>query len=549
LSFFPTVVKNQRMPRLKDTAAKVRFRVLGCLLTAIAGVLLLLLPENALDDLSYDLPLRWRSNLAASTNAVIVYFNQSSLNDIFQTNGILKPSDYTPPLRTNMPPDRRIYVTLLDVMKKAAADLVFFDCDFSDPHPNEDEPFALAIRKNGRVILGGVPDNTFVQQTGNEGGITETPILPPNSTLTNAVTNWGMLEVMQSLSDGVIRQILTRDDQKKSAIFLAAQFSGFTGNPNTPRWINYYGPPNTIDSVLLSKALTAQDDSRFFHRVVFVGGLGNSPGQPDIHPTPYGAESSGVEILATSYLNLVRSDWLERWSLPLQAMLVAVWGMLAAAFFLCFRPRHILWMAPAVIAIPLIAGFYTQWEMHRWWSWAICAFVQAPLAAAWAMIANRWAPWPPLAFISYRRVEGEGSGYAQAFWSDLEQHGCGAICDVKAELTTTPFRPQLLALIDSVPNFILVLSRDSLNSGRINNEADVLRAEIRHALQHGKKIIPVMIGDFKMPPPEQLPADIRALPDHHAFRRTDDNPWAAMGNIMANLRRPIFVGRWWRTGR
>jgi CHASE2 domain-containing sensor protein len=505
-------------------------------------VLLFLLPENVLDDLSFDLPLRWRSNLE-TTNVVIVYFNQSCLNALFQTNGILKPEAFAPPLRTNMPPDRRIYVTLLDMMKKAGARLVFFDCDFSEAHPREDELFAHAIREDGAVILGGVHDSAIVQQTGKEGGIEGSPILPPTSTLREAVANWGMLAVNPSRSDEVARRIFAGDDQASASVLLAAQFTGFKGNARAERWINYYGPAHSIDSVLLPDALRAENGSKFYHRAVFVGGGGgNGPNEIDSHPTPYSRTGSpGVEILATSYLNLVQSDWLERGNLAVQAITIAGWGILAVAFFLCFRPRHIWWMAPAVIALPLAAGFYTQWEMHRWWSWAICSFVQTPVAAGWAMIANRWFPWPPVAFISYRRVEGEGGGYAQAVWSELEHRGYGAICDVKAKLITKPFRPQLLDLIDGVPNFILILSHDSLKPERINSEEDVLRAEIRHALNRGKNIISVIIGDYKMPSGQELPPDIRQLPDHHAFVRRDENPWAVMDNIVANLRQPSIL--------
>ncbi|MGA2749098.1 MAG: CHASE2 domain-containing protein [Verrucomicrobiota bacterium] len=532
------------MARLKDTHPKRRFRALGCLLTALIGLLLLLLPDDALQNLSFDLPFQWRSTLEA-TNAVIIYFNQSCLDAVFQTNGILMTGAFTPPLKTKMPPDRRIYVPLLELLKKAGARLVFFDCNFHVARPGEDEPFARAIRENASVIIGGTVDDSFVEQSRKEAGVEGRAILPPNPTLEAAATNWGILAVDPTRSDKLVRRLLTVYEQTDAAVFLAAQFSGFKGDPATERWINWYGPAHSIDSVLLPDALKAENGSRFHGRAVFIGG--NDSQEPDLHPTPYSRVGSpGVEILATSYLNLVQSDWLERWNAAAQAIVVAGWGVLAMAFFLCFRPRHILWLVPVAMAFPLAAGFYTQWEMHRWWSWAICSFVQTPVAAAWSMIANRWFPWPPLAFISYRRVEGEGGGYAQAVWSALEHRGCGAICDVKAELTTAPFRPQLLALIDSAPNFILILSRDALKPERIHNEDDVLRAEIRHALRNRKNIISVMIGDFKMPPGAQLPPDIRELPDHHAFVRRDENPWAVMDDIMTNLQRPSLLAQWRR---
>lgn len=530
------VAKDWAMARLKDTPSKLRFRALGCLLTILLGLLLAFVPDNELQNLSFDLPFRWRSNIE-TTNAVIVYFNRSCLDTIFQTNGILKLDDYTPPLRTNLPPDRRIYVKLLETIKRAGARLVFFDCMFNLARTNEDEPFAQAIRENGKVILGGAYDETVVLQTGQDHGVEIHPIMPPNPTLRVAVTNWGILGVRQDPSDKVARRLFTSDVQTNAAIFLAAQFSGFKGNENTERWINYYGPRGSIDSVLLTDALQATNASKFCGRAIFISG--NDSTDPDLHLTPFShILSPGVEILATSYLNLVQSDWLERWNLAWQAILIAGWGVLVMAVFLCFRPRHILALAPGVILLPLAAGFYTQWEMHRWWSWAICSFVQTPVAAAWAMIANRWYAWPPVAFISYRRKEGEGGGYAQAVRSELEHRGYGVVYDVKLRLTTKEFLPQLLNHIDSVPNFILILSRDALKPNRINNPDDVFRAEIRHALKGGKNIISVLIDEYEMPPAQDLPPDIRQLSKQNAFTWRNEDPWLATDSIVANLRRP-----------
>lgn len=51
-------------------------------------------------------------------------------------------------------------------------------------------------------------------------------------------------------------------------------------------------------------------------------------------------------------------------------------------------------------------------------------------------------------------------------------------------------------------------------SRRIDDETDFVRLEIAYALQHGIPVIPVLINDTEMPPPEKLPADIAGL----AFR-------------------------------
>jgi len=526
--------KHWGMARLKDTQAKLRFRALGCLLTALIGLLLLPLPDTALQNLSFDLPFRLRPDQEA-TNAVIIYFNQSCLNAAFQPNGILKPGAFSPPLRTNVPPDRRIYVGLLETLKRAGARLVFFDCNFHLPRPGEDEPFARAIRENGPVILGGIGDSPFIQQAGQEPGIKGRTILPPNSTLREAVTNWGSLTLNPNRSDNVARRLVTMDGQINAAILLAAQISDFHGEASAERWINYYGPAGSIDSMLLPDALRAENADKFRDRAVFIGG--NDSSDPDLHPTPYSRRGSpGVEVLATGYLNLVQSSWLERWNVWQQAILIAAWGILVVAFFLCFRPRYALLLTPVLMLLALAAGVCTQWECHCWWSWAIPALVQTPIAGLWAAYSNRWLPWPPVAVIGYRRHEGQGNAYADAIATALEQRGYGCARDVTVDLGAEDYRKAILNLIKRLPNFILILSQDSLDPKRINDEDDELRAEIRCAIAEESHIIPVLIEDYKLPSKADLPVDIREVPRINAITRRHDDPTATVNKIIAELR-------------
>ena len=124
------------------------------------------------------------------------------------------------------------------------------------------------------------------------------------------------------------------------------------------------------------------------------------------------------------------------------------------------------------------------------------------------------------AFISYRHKGGKFA--AQAIRSSLELHrGLQVFVDVN-ELRAGVFDEALLTKIEAAPNFILVLSEDSLE--RCQNEGDWLRREIVHALKHGRHIIPVLIDGFTMPPAESLPADIRELTRWQAVRFDDTFP-------------------------
>jgi uncharacterized protein YecT (DUF1311 family) len=55
-------------------------------------------------------------------------------------------------------------------------------------------------------------------------------------------------------------------------------------------------------------------------------------------------------------------------------------------------------------------------------------------------------------------------------------------------------------------------------SRRLDDPADIVRVEIESALDQNKRVIPVLIGDIKMPAPEKLPESLRALTRRHAVQ-------------------------------
>lgn len=89
-------------------------------------------------------------------------------------------------------------------------------------------------------------------------------------------------------------------------------------------------------------------------------------------------------------------------------------------------------------------------------------------------------------FISYRRAG--GAQYARILQLMLSQRGFKVFLDYD-ELKDGVFGKRIKAAIQEAPIFMLVLSKDSLD--RCKNEDDWVREEIIYALQGGKKIIPV----------------------------------------------------------
>lgn len=89
-------------------------------------------------------------------------------------------------------------------------------------------------------------------------------------------------------------------------------------------------------------------------------------------------------------------------------------------------------------------------------------------------------------FISYRR-DG-GAQYARILQLMLSQRGYRVFLDYD-ELKDGVFGKRIKAAIKAAPVFMLVLSKDSLD--RCKNEDDWVREEILYAIEHQKKIVPV----------------------------------------------------------
>jgi formylglycine-generating enzyme required for sulfatase activity len=115
------------------------------------------------------------------------------------------------------------------------------------------------------------------------------------------------------------------------------------------------------------------------------------------------------------------------------------------------------------------------------------------------------------AFISYRRET--GSDLASLLKIQLENRFHKQIFLDINELQVGRFDEELLRRIEVTANFILILSRASLD--RCANKSDWLKREIMHALETGRNIIPIFTEGFTFPTDEVwalLPPEMRVLP-------------------------------------
>lgn len=108
---------------------------------------------------------------------------------------------------------------------------------------------------------------------------------------------------------------------------------------------------------------------------------------------------------------------------------------------------------------------------------------------------------PEQIFISYRRNGGDV--YAKLICEALKNKGFSVFYDHDS-IQGGYFDARILSAIERCDDFVLVLPRGALD--RCQNEDDWVRLEIRHALEHNKNIVPVMLPGFTFP--NHLPEDI-----------------------------------------
>jgi membrane-associated phospholipid phosphatase len=136
--------------------------------------------------------------------------------------------------------------------------------------------------------------------------------------------------------------------------------------------------------------------------------------------------------------------------------------------------------------------------------------VQPELATKGATVLGIKLPEKKTTFISYRRET--GSIMARIVQSELKKRGHLSFLDVD-DLGPKQFGKRLLREIESVPNFVVVLSPGSMD--RCQAQDDWLRREISHAITTHRNIVPLMVDEFEYPPAEKIPDDLEELLHHN----------------------------------
>lgn len=288
--------------------------------------------------------------------------------------------------------DRSLHAQLLDRLTEDESRLVVFDVVFSEPGtPEEDARLSEAIGRNGRVVLAAAEDFQLRRQLRLK---TPTPLLPA---IEPVVAGWGLAAV--ELGPGqVVRQFYNGVGRGPSLPYAAAALmvgeQAVHDRDTTNMWLNYYGPPLTLNYVSYVEALE-QPAGYFTGKTVFIGARPEALGgqdEVDTFRTPYtllglDKRTPGVEIIATAYLNLIRNDEFTRLSGTRSWLLVLLTGLLLGGALGLVRPRAGVGIATVALIASCLAAVQAA-QQHVWFPWTVMAFAQLPVALAVSLRAH-----------------------------------------------------------------------------------------------------------------------------------------------------------------
>lgn len=170
-------------------------------------------------------------------------------------------------------------------------------------------------------------------------------------------------------------------------------------DPTVSRWMNYYGPPGTVQWESYHRVLSnAVPQGMLSNKVVYVGALFNvgftgGKGTDDFK-TPYTRwdpehkKSPGVEINATACLNLIRHEWLERLPPWIEVMVVALMTVAVTWLLSARSPAVMVGLSVGSILLLSVAGCWLPFRGGIWFPWLIPVLVQIPLIGSVLLLAQ-----------------------------------------------------------------------------------------------------------------------------------------------------------------
>ena len=396
----PPQTKPKKIAGRSERGTRIAAAIVGALLTTLVGYFALLRLGATLVSASYDMP--FVLHRAGSADSVrIVYLDQLDQEML----------------------DRRPQARLLDKLGEAGAKAVIYDIIFDLPSadPQVDKDFADSIRRfrgvdaEGNPVPGKPQRHVFLacgRKTFAVTGYGGNQLIVPTDVLLDAADDFGVVAfddkayMVRNLSAGTV--------DEPSLVWKAATA---LGAPLTEkerlqtRWLNFIGPPpdptdplstGPIPSCGAASVLQGGTNTGFFFdKVVVIGGepgiVGAELGK-DLFSTPFHRFQkrgklplmSGVEVQATSLINLMEGNWLRRSEHGFDLTMIIVVGIIAGASLTFLRPVMAISVAALLVVSLTAAGVYTMHVEGIWFPWTVPAFAQVPVALVWGIASNSY---------------------------------------------------------------------------------------------------------------------------------------------------------------
>jgi len=234
-------------------------------------------------------------------------------------------------LQQRWPFPRRFHARAIDRLTKAGAKAIAYDVQFTEPTtPRDDNALIAAVDRGHGVVLA----TTEVDRKGRANVFGGPDVL-------RAVGARAGNSSFLNDEDGVIRRLPYEVDGLASFSIVASD--AFRGKPDRVRsgseWIDYRGPPATVDYLSFSRLLSGDfADDLFKGKIAVVGA--HAPSLQDTHATPVGegAQMAGPEVQANAIATVLASFPLTEAPDALNIGLIVLLGLVGPVMALVLGP-------------------------------------------------------------------------------------------------------------------------------------------------------------------------------------------------------------------
>jgi CHASE2 domain-containing sensor protein len=363
---------------------KLFIPALAAALTGLCGLALLGLPlRERWVNASYDYLFRFGARAVTNKVAVVLMDNAACYN-LGQT-------------RSNW--NRALHAELLRKLTRDHCPVVVFDVLFrAERDAATDHALAEAMRRHGHVVL-------MAKVTDPKAPTVEAAqVVLPNKLFLDAATNVGIGQAEIGIARRHWPFPAAEERDFPSLPWVAARLvRGPLNEKPAEQWLRFYGEKGAWDTFSYHVALSNAPGA-FRGKIVFIG---SSPQQkePDIveedkFRTPYTFRTKtavgGVEIMVTTFLNLVNDDWLRRAPLWVEAMVLAGTGILLGGGLFGVRPLAACGLALVAILTVAFAAVWLSFFTNYWFPWLIIVGGQVPCALTCSVVASRFQEEPKL---------------------------------------------------------------------------------------------------------------------------------------------------------